>query len=164
MYFFVSPKKSEYFKMNRFANELECGSLGFYFIWLCSTRVSDFMVFFRKLIIVKAVFFSDFYNEDYFDSIVIHFNPRIWVSECPVEFHDLWKHLASEDVFIRMYRVCMHIHTLIYFQGCCCLFVSLSSSLNWMQDSSCVCVCVCVCVYVCIVYEYVSPEDVHKVR
>ena len=34
--------------MNRSANEFECGTLGFDFIQLCSTRVSNIVVFSRK--------------------------------------------------------------------------------------------------------------------
>ena len=50
--------------MNRFANEFKCGTLCFYFI--CSTRVSDFIVLFRRLILSRIVSASAFYNEDYF--------------------------------------------------------------------------------------------------
>ena len=41
--------------MNRFTTEFEYGILGFYFIYLSSTRVSDFMVILRRLIRVRVV-------------------------------------------------------------------------------------------------------------
>ena len=41
--------------MNRSANEFECGTWGFYFISLYSTRVLDFIILLRRLIISRIV-------------------------------------------------------------------------------------------------------------
>ena len=78
--------------MNRPIKESEFGILDFYyFIYLCSTHVSDFMVFFRRLIMVRVFFVCKFYRED-FDSSVILFNFRIRVSECSIRIvhENLW--------------------------------------------------------------------------
>ena len=56
-----------YIEINSSANEFECGILGFYFIQLCSARVSDFMVFFKRLIMNMVVLIFSFYKEDCFD-------------------------------------------------------------------------------------------------
>ena len=45
-----------YIKTNRCANEFKFGILGFYFIYFCSTHVSDFMVPLRRLIMARATF------------------------------------------------------------------------------------------------------------
>ena len=46
-----------YIKVNRFANESEFGIYVFIIlIYLCSTRVSDFIVFCRRLIMVRLFF------------------------------------------------------------------------------------------------------------
>ena len=72
-------KKSKYFKMNRSAKELEFGILGFYyFIYLCFTHVSDFMMFFRRFIKVRQFLICSYC----FDRDVILFNSKICVCEC----------------------------------------------------------------------------------
>ena len=88
IYIYISP-----------ANEFECGTLGFNFLWLCSSRISDSVTLFRRLIIVKVAFISGYYCEDFFDRDVIIFNFRIRVCECPVGVNYLWSLLASADIF-----------------------------------------------------------------
>ena len=69
--------------MNKSGNEFECNAFGFYFIELCSTHVSDFMVPFRRLIMARVFFFYlfCFQSENCFDKVVILFNSRICVCE-----------------------------------------------------------------------------------
>ena len=105
--------------MNRSVNESEFVILGFYyFIYLCSTGVSDLIVLLRRLIMAKVVFVSNFYCEDCFDWGCFFFNSRICVCECPVGVNCSCKTLASANAF------CMYIN--VYF----------------------VFVCVCVCVHI----------------
>ena len=127
--------------MNRSANEFECGTLGFYFIKLCCTRVSDFIVFFRRLMMLRAVF-SGFYRKDYFNRVVILFSSRICVCDRPVGVYCPRKTLASADVFLKIHinkmfsvsecgnlytRTYIHVYTPIhtYISGLLFFLVSL---------------------------------------
>ena len=56
--------------MKRSANKSEFGNLGYYyFIYLCSINISDFMVLLRILIMARVISASCFYSEDYFKEV-----------------------------------------------------------------------------------------------
>ena len=131
----------------------------------CLHPVLDYIVIFKRLIIIWAVFYSG----DYFDRVVILFNSRIFVCEYPVGINCPWKPLASADVFSCIYlqectlcvcvcmSVCIHVYTYIFWV----VVFSFSSYLSWIWDNLCICLCLwgcvwslilceCVCVCVCV--------------
>ena len=109
--------------MNRFANESKFGILGFYYFkYLYSTHISDFMVFFRRLM-ARVIFVSIFYSEYCFDKSVNLFSCRICISRCSVGVSCLWKTFGLFYVCNYKYVLCvpecvytfayMHIHPVI---------------------------------------------------
>ena len=84
-----------YIKMNRSANEFVFGILGFYGKYLCSTRVSNFIVLFRRLIVARVVSASSLCREDCFDrSVILFLIFSIWVG--------IYKYLLYGSVCLHM--------------------------------------------------------------
>ena len=125
----IQREKSKYFKMNIFTKEFEFGILGFYFIKFSSTRVLDFMILFRRLIITWVISASSLYSEGCFKKGGILFNSRIYV------FY------AFTSVYF--VRVCVYVGLCVCVCDCVCVCL-------------CDCVCVCVCVYA-FLYMHIHP-------
>ena len=54
-------------------------NLRFYFRYLCPTRVSDFVLLFRRLIMARFISVSSFYSVDCFDRGVILFDVIFYI-------------------------------------------------------------------------------------
>ena len=103
-----------------------------YHIFVLSTCVSDIMVFFRRLIMVRVVFVPSFNSKDCFERGMILFNSRICICECPVEVNYPQKPLASTDDFFSFYvciykyvlavSLCVCVHTWVYIHVHLCIY------------------------------------------
>ena len=122
------------------------------------------MVFFRRSIIIRAVF-SGFTEKTALKGFWLFFYFRICVCECPVGVNCPWKNLATTDFFIYLQEytecgwVCAHSFTCMYIHICIrapryifrvvlfiYLFIYYFCSLAlWV-----ICKLVCVCLYVCV--------------
>ena len=101
----VQREKSLYFKMNRSANESKFDILGFYyFLYLCSTHVSNFMILSRRLITARIISASSFDSKDCFDCSVIFFQGFVSVD---VLLDSSVKNLSDSyaNIFIYLYIV-----------------------------------------------------------
>ena len=164
--------------MNRFTIESEFGNLGFYyFIYLCSTHVSDFMVLFRRFWMVRVVFvvfivtivlirvwfvlISGFVSVNFVLELIVHEN--LWLLQMffffvlSVFYVCIYNYVFCVHVCV---YICIHARTSMYiytsihtFSG---LFFSFLS-LNWMcvrmyltppKDIKIVCACICLLLWV----------------
>ena len=96
-------------------NEFEFGILGIYCIYLYSTSISNFMVFFKRLILANIVSTLSFYSEDHFDSSVILFHSKGFFYVCINKY---------------VLFMCVYIHIQAHTSGCC-FFSFLPPSLIW---------------------------------
>ena len=88
-----------------------------------------FKVVFRMLIVDLSIPFT-FYSGDCFDRVVILFNFRICVCECPVQVNWLWQTLVSADILLHpslsnksVFCVFACLHGYLY--ACMCIYFYL---------------------------------------
>ena len=98
--------------MNRCANEFKFCIVWFYLMYFYSTRISDFMVFFRRLITSRLVSASNRSSEDCFDGGVFLFQ--------------------NLEIFFRIYKyllcVCMRARVCVYACVCVCVCIYVRTS------------------------------------
>ena len=125
-------------KMNRFTNEFECGTLGFYLIKVCSTRVPDFLTLFKRLIMCLFRLGCSFLNSDLFIYSYFIFTSIYFVSLCVYAFTYMHVHPVVFFLFLSLWVecVCERINTysiyirLFFFS----LFLSLSLCIENVID------------------------------
>ena len=124
----------------------------YYFIHLCSTRISSFIVFFRRLRMAFVVSFYCFYLSlrSFFERSVIHLNPW-FVFDCRIGVNYSWTFGTCKFVFfclfLCMYYICMHF---VCVHVCLCVCAYMRVCVYIRIHAHMLLVSVYVWVYVCV--------------